>query len=64
MSFQCGMLSAKRGVAEIMLEQDIEKIKVIIEARNQRYASKDGSVQLAGVEGGTVKIAPSGFCWR
>lgn len=49
---------------EVMLEQDIEKIKVIIEERNQRFASKGGNVQLAGVEGGMVKIAPSGFCWR
>jgi len=44
--------------------QDIEQIKTMIEEQNQRYVSRGGSVVLAGVEGGTVKIAPAGFCWR
>ena len=47
-----------------MQEQDIEKIRELIDERNQRYAPRGGSVSLAGVEGGTVKIAPVGFCWR
>lgn len=45
-------------------DKDVEKIKTIIEERNKRFASKGGSVQLAGVDGGTVRIAPAGFCWR
>lgn len=47
-----------------MQDQDIDKIKMLIEERNARYAVKGGSVSLAGVDGGTVKIAPAGFCWR
>ena len=46
------------------MEQDIERIKTIIEERNNRFAPKGGSVALAGVNGGTVRIAPAGFCWR
>jgi len=46
------------------IEQDVKKIKAIIEERSQRFAPKGGSVEFAGVEDGTVKIAPSGFCWR
>lgn len=46
------------------MEQDIEKIKLIIEERNRRYAPRGGSVSLAAIDGDTVKIAPTGFCWR
>jgi hypothetical protein len=45
-------------------EQDIELIKTIIEAMSQRYQVKDGAVVFAGLDGGIVKIAPSGYCWR
>jgi hypothetical protein len=47
-----------------MQDQDIEKIKAIIAEKSKRYQSKMGDVTFAGVEGGAVKIAPSGFCWR
>ncbi len=46
------------------MEEDIEKIKAIIEETSQRYRNRDGALHFAGVEGGTVKIAPSGYCWR
>jgi len=46
------------------VDRDIEQIKDMIEERNQQYASRGGSVVLAGIEDGTVKIAPAGFCWR
>jgi len=46
------------------MDQDIEKIRTIIAEKSRRYQSKMGDVTLAGVEGGTVKIAPTGFCWR
>jgi len=46
------------------VDQDIEKIKAIIAEKSRRYDAKGGEVTFAGVEGGTVKIAPSGFCWR
>jgi hypothetical protein len=45
-------------------DHDIEQIKEIIETMNQRYHAKNGSVALAGIDGGTVKIAPAGHCWR
>ena len=47
-----------------MTDQDIEKIRTIIASRAERFRSRMGDVTFAGVEGGTVKIAPSGFCWR
>jgi len=47
-----------------MLEQDIEQIKAIIANKAARFVSKAGDVIFAGVEGGTVRISPTGFCWR
>jgi len=46
------------------LDQNIEQIKTIVAEIGQRYLGKGGNVQFAGVEGGTVRIAPTGFCWR
>jgi len=43
---------------------DIEQIKALIAEKSKRYDVNMGAVAFAGVEGGTVKIAPSGFCWR
>jgi hypothetical protein len=45
-------------------QQDIEKIKTIIAGKAERFRSRMGDVTFAGVEDGTIKIAPSGFCWR
>ncbi len=45
-------------------EQDVERIKSIIAATAARYLVKGGDVRLASIEEGTVKISPSGFCWR
>jgi hypothetical protein len=47
-----------------MTELDIEQIKAIIANKAERFASRAGDVVFAGVEGGTVKISPTGFCWR
>jgi hypothetical protein len=49
---------------DIMQEQDLEKIRNIIARKAERFRSRMGDVTLAGIEGGTVKIAPSGYCWR
>ncbi|HEX9021684.1 MAG TPA: hypothetical protein VF903_10540 [Nitrospirota bacterium] len=46
------------------MEQDVEKIKAIIEEKSRRYRNAGGDVQFAGIEGGTVRITPAGFCWR
>jgi len=46
------------------LEQDIEKIKTIIEEKSRQFKSRMGDVRFAGVEGGTIMVAPTGFCWQ
>ncbi len=45
------------------MEKDIEQIRAIIAAKNERFQRRGGEVRLAGVEDGTVKIAPAGYCW-
>jgi hypothetical protein len=45
-------------------QTDIEQIKAIIANKAEQFKSRTGDVIFAGVEGGTVKIAPTGFCWR
>jgi hypothetical protein len=47
-----------------MQEQDSETIRAIVEQKAQRFRPRGGAVAFAGLDGGTVKIAPSGFCWR
>ncbi len=46
------------------MENDIEQIKAIVAELSQRYERKEGAVTFAGIDDGTVKVAPSGFCWR
>jgi len=46
------------------MDQDIERIKSIIEEKNQRFQAKGGTVVFAGIENTTIKITPAGFCWR
>jgi len=48
----------------IVDQQDIEQINTIIANKAERFKSRTGDVIFAGVEGGTVKITPTGFCWR
>jgi len=55
------MNSEPRWIVE---QHDIEQIRAIIANKAERFKSKAGDVILADVEGGTVKIAPAGFCWR
>ncbi len=49
---------------EIKNQAELEQIKAIIAEKGRAYLNKGGDVQLAGIDGGTVKIAPTGFCWR
>ena len=46
------------------VEKDIEQIRSMIDTFSQRYQGKRGDVRFAGIEGGTIKVAPTGFCWR
>ncbi|HXY55050.1 MAG TPA: hypothetical protein VEM40_10325 [Nitrospirota bacterium] len=45
-------------------ENDIEQIKAMVGILSRQYQGRGGDIQFAGVDGGTVKIAPTGFCWR
>lgn len=47
-----------------MTDQDIEMIKTLIAEKSRRFENRGGEVSFAGIEGGTVKIAPDGYCWR
>lgn len=46
------------------MQEDIDKIKAIINGKAERFRPRMGDVTFAGVDGGTVKIAPAGYCWR
>lgn len=61
---KCGMRKAECGMDCRKNQQDIDTIKAIIANKAERFKSRTGDVIFAGVEGGTVKIAPTGFCWR
>ena len=45
-------------------EQDIEQIKDDHRDHEPAVPGKDGAVVFAGIDGGIVKIAPAGYCWR
>jgi len=60
----CGVRDGSCGMDGKHHQQDVEQIKAIIAKKAERFKSRTGDVIFAGVEGGTVKIAPSGFCWR
>lgn len=47
-----------------MQEEDVDRIRKIISTRAERFRSRMGDVAFAGIEDGTVRIAPTGFCWR
>jgi Fe-S cluster biogenesis protein NfuA len=46
------------------MENDIEQIRRIIHAAAKQYQARGGDIRFVGIEGGIVKIAPGGFCWR
>ena len=56
--------NAECGAYDEKIQRDIERIEAVIRQKAQRYRSRMGDVTFAGVEGGTVKIAPTGFWWR
>ena len=61
---KCGVRNAECGMDGTNNQKDIDTIKAIIANKAERYTSRAGDVIFAGVEGGTVKISPTGFCWR
>lgn len=59
------MITAPEGAhGRAMREREIEKIRDIVAKKAERFRSRMGDVALVGVEDGTVKIAPTGYCWR
>ena len=61
---KCGVRNVECGMDGKKNQQDIDTIKAIIAKKAERFRSRTGDVIFAGVEGGTVKIAPTGVCWR
>jgi len=61
---KCGLRNGSCGMDGKNNQQDFDTIRAIIEKKAKRFRSRTGDVIFAGVEGGTVKIAPTGFCWR
>ena len=46
------------------MEEDIRRIREIIEEMKPRYTSYGGDIEFLGVEDGKVRILPSGYCHR
>ncbi|MHB8881422.1 MAG: hypothetical protein ACYC69_07925 [Thermodesulfovibrionales bacterium] len=46
------------------IEKDIEKIKQIIDAERAKYAGLGGDIEYVDIQQKTVRIRPTGFCWR
>jgi Fe-S cluster biogenesis protein NfuA len=46
------------------IEEDIEKIKRIIEEVKPHYVSFGGDIEFVDVNGQDVRIRPTGYCWR
>ncbi len=46
------------------LEQDIERIKEIIEKEKSKFTVFGGDVEFLDVKDGKVRIRPTGFCYR
>jgi hypothetical protein len=61
---KCEVRGAECDMNNKKNHQDIEQIKTIIANKAERFKSRTGDVIFAGVEDGTVKIAPTGSCWR
>ncbi len=46
------------------IEDDIEKIKRIIEEIKPKYTMYGGDIEFVDVREGEVGIRPTGYCWR
>lgn len=46
------------------IEEDIEKIKRIIEEVKPQYVSFGGDIEFVDVKDHDVRIRPTGYCWR
>ena len=46
------------------IENDIEKIKKIIDELKPEYTRMGGDIQFVDIKGEDVRIRPTGYCWR
>ncbi len=46
------------------IEEDIEKIKRIIEELKPKYTAFGGDIQFVDIKGKDVRIKPTGYCYR
>lgn len=46
------------------IEEDIEKIKQIINDLKPRFTSLGGNIEFVDIKDEDVRIRPSGYCWR
>ena len=46
------------------IENDIVKIKAIIEEMRPQYTGMGGDIEFVAVKDSEVLIRPSGYCWR
>lgn len=46
------------------MESDNERIISILAETSRRYQGQGGDITLDGIEGGIIRVAPAGFCWR
>jgi Fe-S cluster biogenesis protein NfuA len=46
------------------IEKDIDKIKRIIDEMRPRYRSSGGDIEFVDIKDNTVRIRPTGYCYR
>jgi len=46
------------------IEEDIQKIKQIIEELKPNYTTLGGNIEYVDVKDQDVRIRPTGYCWR
>jgi len=46
------------------IEEDIQKIKQIIEELKPNYTTLGGNIEFVDVKDQDVRIRPTGYCWR
>ena len=46
------------------IEQDIEKIKQIIDELKPQFTTFGGDIEFVDIKEQDVRIRPTGYCWR
>ncbi|MBI5103334.1 MAG: NifU family protein [Nitrospirae bacterium] len=45
-------------------EKDREMIRRIVDEERRKYAGSGGDIEFVDIQDKTVRIRPTGFCWR